>query len=68
MDKTPYEKELKFTKKYGLRRCSMNRCCNAVLVNKAIKVAELYASMNLKEYPDLGDAARRFLKEVKNER
>jgi hypothetical protein len=61
------------TKQEGFRRCSMGRCCNVEKyielkeeLKKAKKVIKTYASMDLKDYPHMGDSARRFLNDTIN--
>lgn len=56
------------TEEHGLKRCSMNRCCNVekfIELKEELKAAKkalkVYAEMKIEEYPNLGDAARRFL-------
>lgn len=68
MDKEKrYDRDVKLTKKYNLNNCSCGRCCNAESVDTLIKALEMYASMELKEYPHLGERARRTIEVYKND-
>ena len=61
------------TEEHGLKRCSMNRCCNVERfielkeeLKKAKKALRVYSEMKIEGYPHLGDAARRFLNDQNN--
>ena len=65
-----FRKDQELTERHNLRKCSMNRCCNAELVDKLVKALEFYG------YPSqldgdrayiYGFEARKALEEFKNE-
>lgn len=62
------EVNAKFTALHGLKRCSMGRCCNATEVNKLVQALKMYASIDLKDHPDLGKRADRVLKEFNTQK